>query len=285
MKAAVAPSKGIGDGLMMLVAAQALRREGYQVTLFSTHLHELSEWFPDIEFSSTPGDWERFDRIVAQFDYTPERQDLFQRDDVAIFYPVYNPNRCPPLKEIDRVFSADKTMVENIAEAMGSTDMSNGITPLPGLTHRKEKQRVVIHPTSTDPVRTWSAKKFVKLAQKLKRDGFEPVFAVAPHERDAWEGPPFATLSELAVYLYESGYFIGNESGTSHLASCLGIPTLVIAGDKRRIAMWKPGWAPGEVVVPPDWVPNFKGLRLRTDHWQWFISTSDVMKVFTQILV
>ena len=73
---------------------------------------------------------------------------------------------------------------------------------------------------------------------------------------------------------------IGNDSGVGHLASCLGIPTLTICRSQMAANFWRPGWSKGAVITPPAWVPNLKGLRLRDQHWQKFISVKKVYKTF-----
>jgi ADP-heptose:LPS heptosyltransferase len=76
---------------------------------------------------------------------------------------------------------------------------------------------------------------------------------------------------------------IGNESGLSHLASSLNVPTLVIAGLKKRILQWQPGWGAGRIIYPPSWVPNMKGLRLRDHYWQKFITPYKVEREFAKL--
>ena len=300
-RVAVVPAKGIGDALMMLVASHNLSLLGHDVTNYTQHLHELDAWFPDQSFASPPKEWKKemkeYDLVVIQGDQAPEKKDLLTLSNTAVFYPYYILNKCPPLRSCDYVFSQQKTMVENIAEAIAliasipQPTRSNGITPPQGLVHRKEKKRVVIHPMSSDADRIYAASRFMKTARMLKKQGYLPVFAVSTQERLEWEKiagdefdlPAFPTLAELAAFVYESGFFVGNESGTSHLASCLGILTLVVAGNKKRIDMWRPGWLLGKVTTPPKWVLNVKGARLRTHKWQYFISPHKVVREFREL--
>ena len=181
-------------------------------------------------------------------------------------------------------------MADNIARAIaqllkkqtGSKD--NGITVPHGLIHRYYGQRVVIHPTSSLQSKNWHRSSFLKLAHSLEKKGFEPVFVAGPQERGEWkDSPPFASLSDLARFLYESGYVIGNDSLIGHLASNLGVPTLIIADNAERMRLWKPGWFPGKVVTPPSWVPNGKLLRLREKYWQHFVTQHKVLSVFDQL--
>ncbi|MCB1109964.1 MAG: hypothetical protein KDK64_03215, partial [Chlamydiia bacterium] len=244
MKAAVVCSKGMGDGLMMLVAAHRLRLEGYDVTTFQDSLGELESWFPHQQFAkrSTLDSLDTFDRIILQNDNTPFSFNLIQkyREKIHIFYASYEEGKHHPLMPQDRVFDRALPLVKNIAQntasILGKNDpiSENGMVVPQGLTYRKEQKRIVIHPTSTTPLRTWSREKFLEVAKRLEEEGYNVVFSLSPEERESWRGIPFAIpefpdLSALAAYLYESHFLIGNESGTGHLASNLGIPTLIVA--------------------------------------------------------
>jgi ADP-heptose:LPS heptosyltransferase len=73
---------------------------------------------------------------------------------------------------------------------------------------------------------------------------------------------------------------IGNDSGIGHLASCLNLPTLIICRSKIAAPFWRPGWTSGEVILPPAWIPNLKGLRFRDKYWQKSITVPKVLKSF-----
>lgn len=298
MKAAVICSKGMGDGLMMMVASHRLKLEGYQVTTFQDTLGQLNEWFPGHSFAkrSTIENLDSFDFILLQNDNTPFSFNLIDRyrEKIHVFYASYEEGKHRPRTSKDYLFNRSQPMVTNIAEGIASllgkidSIQENGITVPKGLSYRKHQNRVIIHPTSTTPQRTWNAEKFINVARDLEKKGFCPVFSVSPLERERWLSllqnrfplPEFPTVSELAAYLYESHFLIGNESGTGHLASNLGIPTLIAAGCPKQMALWRPGFLLGQVVTPPPYIPNFKLLRLREKKWQTFISTRRILKTF-----
>jgi hypothetical protein len=299
MKAAVICSKGMGDGLMMMVASHRLKLEGYDVTTFQDSLGELEEWFPGHQFAkrSTIDSLEAFDLIVLQNDNTPFSFNLIDkyRDKIYIFYASYEEGKHYAIYPQDRIFDRALPLVTNIAQSiasiLGKIDpiLENGVTIPKALSYRKHQKRVVIHPTSTTPKRTWSKEKFLGVAKKLEKDGFEIAFSLSPEEKEKWRGIPFAipefpNLSSLASYLYESYFLIGNESGTGHLASNLGIPTLIIASCPKQMALWRPGFLLGKVVTPPSYIPNTKLLRLRENKWQAFISPRRVVKTFHEAI-
>ncbi|WP_192980422.1 glycosyltransferase family 9 protein [Pseudomonas sp. EggHat1] len=69
----------------------------------------------------------------------------------------------------------------------------------------------------------------MRLAHRLKGQGYDPQFVLSPKERAEWSEhqgdafliPNFSNVRELAAYLYESGYIIGSDSGVGHLAAAL----------------------------------------------------------------
>ena len=278
--AAVIPSQGIGDALLMMIAAHRLLKEGVQVTVYHPVLGELHEWFPGHRFEAPPAHelWKemfsRYDLIVFQNDNSAKRE-VLARERLSVFYSSYSETKHGPLSPLDQVFDPCLPMADNvargIAKVLGSGDLSkdNGIRPAEYLVHQRRKNRVLLHTTSSDEAKNWPQGKFFRLAKQLARRGYEPVVL-----------PVFPTLSALAAYVYESGYVVGNDSLAGHLASNLRIPTLIIADDEKRMRLWRPGWLPGEVVTPPPWVPNVKGLRLRERRWHWFVSPRRVMQTF-----
>ena len=94
----------------------------------------------------------------------------------------------------------------------------------------------------------------------------------------------FPSLDFLARYVYESGYLIGNDSGLGHLASALGIPTLIFCRRKTWANMWAPSFHRGVVVTPSSWIPNIRGFRLRDRHWKKFISVRMARRAFERLV-
>ena len=169
---------------------------------------------------------------------------------------------------------------------------NNGLIVPGSLLHRRIKHRVLLHPTSQAPDRIWPAEKFLEVASWLENEGFLPVFAVAPHERDEWLNktngrfavPLFLSLAEFASFAFESGFLIGNDSSLGHLCSNLQIPTVILSQKKRHILLWRPGWYRGEIVTPASWIPNFKGTRLREKKWKRWIQPKHVIRKFKKLL-
>ncbi len=307
-KVAVLPAVGIGDALLMMIASHQLFLAGCTVTTFHALLPELSSWFPGHHFASPPPrdalveTLSSFDKIIIENDNSStialvtSAWDNTSGPKRSIFYPSYSPSKHAPLSPFDQVFLPHLPMTDNIERAISQlaslpATKDNGIKPPPHLGHRLHKNRVVIHPTSRIKEKNWLPDRFFALAQKLQRKGYSPLFSVSPSERDNWiwvekKGfplPLLPSLSSLAALIYESGYVIGNDSVTGHLASNLNIPTLIIANDPKRMRLWQPGWLPGKCLFPPSWIPNIKGLRWREKKWQRFISVRAALKAFDAI--
>jgi heptosyltransferase III len=306
--AAVIPAKGIGDALLMMIASHQLLKEGFRVTTFHPALKDLQDWFKDHVFEEAPPLEEvpflldSFDLIVAENDNSPKITALFElaqnraTNNLSIFYPTYSASKHFPLSSLDQVFDPHKPMADNIAQATAALlnrelSKENGLTIPSGLIHRLYKKRIIIHPASSSQKKNWSPRKYVAVARQLKKRGLQPVFTVSAAEREEWEHlidlgfqvPEFKTLNQLAGYVYESGFMIGNDSLVGHLASNLSIPTLIISDDRQRMLLWQPGWFPSKVITPAPWVPNFKFLRLREQRWQSFITIGNVLAGFDNL--
>lgn len=286
--AAVIPSKGIGDALLMMIASHHLLKAGYHVITYHPQLPELQRWFPEHHFEKyPPEDLSHFDFVIFENDNSPRIQKLPQG---SIFYPTYNALKHGPLSQLDCVFNPDLPMADNIAQAIAQllqlpgVSKDNGFIPPKDILHRSNERRIVLHPLSTKEEKNWPKEKYLKIAADLKKNGYETVFAVAPEELLDWEEAcAFPNLDALASFLYESAYMIGNDSLLGHLASNMHIPTLIIANDAKRMRLWRPAWRLGMVITPSPLLPNWKGLRLRGKHWKRWISPQKVLRAFDRL--
>lgn len=81
-------------------------------------------------------------------------------------------------------------------------------------------RRVVIHTGAGHPVRRWPADRYVDLATRLRKAGWE-VILLEDFEQD---------FDGLIDTLAGADRFIGNDSGPGHLAALLGVPTFTVFG-------------------------------------------------------
>ncbi len=289
MKFAIVCASGIGDGLLMQIAAFHLRRLGHDVVTFSNPLLSFANWFPGFEFRPQPENIEEtfapFDAIVLQHDNTIKAKKISSlAKEVHIFYGAHVPSKHGPLRPLlDVQFDRDVCMAENIRRGVetlfsGPTPtLENGLTPPSHLHFGKFEKRIAIHPTSTAEEKNWPKTSFLKLKDKLIKAGLDPIFIAPPEEAPLWNSPLFPTLSSLAEFLYESNCLIGNDSGPGHLASNLGLPTLIIGESLRHLALWRPGWRQGAIAHPPCWTEKTKFTR---HNWKRFITVSRVYSQF-----
>jgi len=123
--------------------------------------------------------------------------------------------------------------------------IDNTQLPVPEI-QRSGSRKIWIHPGSGSLRKNWPFKNFLMLFGMLCKEGLEPAFIMGPAEKErmfpeisgfAVYSPP--NLAELADLLVSGGGFIGNDSGVTHLAAFLGLPTASIFGpsDPER---WHP---------------------------------------------
>ncbi len=307
MKAAVFCQSGLGDGVFSLVLSNNLHLNGWSVDTYQNAIQAMQEWVPQLPILEYPPESE-IERLLSSYDWffivhneassfiqkliAEGKRRVPERTKVFYLYPspkvvrhlyyrdtLSDPN--VPIAENFRLFCEKMLKLEKITD-------SNGFRPPEGLVHRRHGSRVVIHPTASRKGKHWPKKKFEKLAFLLQAQGYEPIFVPGREQYGEWEQlngrgirvELFDTLDLLARFIYESGYFIGNDSGLGHLASFLGIPTLTIARNQRVMRLSRPSYARGVVVTPSSWIPNVSGFRIKDGYWKWLISVRRVLGGF-----
>ncbi len=121
-----------------------------------------------------------------------------------------------------------------------------------GVTLEEQSKVILLHPGSGSKKKVWPLERFLNLARTLQdRLGSKILIVHGPAEgpevQKAFEGmgpsaPLLAkglTLLQLASVMEGCWFFIGNDSGVSHMAAALGVPTIVVFGptDQR---VWSP---------------------------------------------
>jgi len=153
-----------------------------------------------------------------------------------------------------------KFVLENLAKCglIKKTDAAVGDIPLPRRSNRtKYSDKVLLHPGAGSKRKRWSIANFLEVEATLKAAGLKPEFILGPAEKDLVDALTgmnrtvhlLTDLTELAALLDSAGGYIGNDSGASHLAAFLGVPTGVIFGpaDPKR---WTPVGRHVAVVRP-----------------------------------
>lgn len=286
------PCIGLGDGLISNVLAHNLALAGHKVTVYHPILPDLQALFPGLSFAKRPEELPLSDHYIFFYEKLPWMNEMIERagSKGIVLNPIATPNKNYPYweeGEFDGRIPFTLNLIEYLRKKWGIENpvLENGIQLS---TSQKYPKRVIIHPTSSRIGKNWSQKKYLRLANQLNNAGFEPVFILTKQERENWPevgAPEFENLEEVARFIAESGSMIGNDSGIGHLASCLKVPTLTICRSKMSADFWRPSFTASKVIVPPSWVPNLKGLRLRDKKWQAFVPVRKVFKTWKNIFL
>jgi len=280
-------SNAIGDSLICMVIVRNLLRNGIDVTVFGKPAYELRRWFPEVTIHPLPRADEstallaRFDTLLQMQWNQPLAHFLDMHPRAYCLHAVeFGPHRgC--MGERFKDFCRDTLGLSDV-------DIDNSVCPPADLVYRRHANRVVIHPEASTDDKRWSRSRFRRVAEVLRKRGYDPHFVIAPHERARWReleswhipAPHFDNLDALAGWVYESGYFIGNDSGIGHLASNLGIPSVNLYRRRAVSIRWKPAWGGVEVVLPWQWVP---GSALKERLWKQTLTSSRVLTAFTRV--
>lgn len=292
MKCAVLSCMGLGDGLLALILSNNLSRAGHEVDTYHPFLGQLQSWVPHLPILPFPSELPSYDHYFLIYEKSPWMLGFLEkclrdfRSKTTVLNPIATPNCDYPYWEEGR-FDGKKPFADNLVAfcrdilQLPDPTKDNGFkAPFPG---PKDPKRIIIHPTSSRAGKNWSKSQYLRLAEKLRAEGLEPAFIVPDKEREAWQEvspPQFETLSDMASFVAGGSFMIGNDSGIGHLASCLGIESLIICRSRLVADFWRPAWKKGLVVYPPKWIPNLKGMRWRDRHWQKFIPVSRIYKLF-----
>lgn len=140
---------------------------------------------------------------------------------------------------------------------------------------------VVVHPGSGGVDKCWPIERYEGLIDALTERGLRVLPLLGEAEAERWPGDRldhwarsmgakvFGTLQELYGTLAGASAYIGNDSGPTHLAAQLGLPTVALFGptDPRR---WAPV-GPAVTVLAPnspeamDWIGIDKVLEACPD--------------------
>ena len=176
-------------------------------------------------------------------------------------------NRClrlPPKPPVDMSVHITAYAIQRLVREglLGKVDAMMSDSGLP--VHPKKNRststfwkKILIHPGSGSIRKRWPLSQFKQIESKLLSEGLKPEFILGPAESDqadqlACQDRTVHVCSDLLnlVDLYQSAEgYIGNDSGASHLAAFMGLPTVVIFGPADP-ARWKPNGPCVEVVRP-----------------------------------
>ena len=124
-----------------------------------------------------------------------------------------------------------------------------------GLLNEGKQPMIAIHPGSGGARKCWPVASFVNVIERLWQRGYAVLVLAGPADaertnylRQHLASPPEQTmltilenapLLDVAKHLRQCQYYLGNDSGITHLAAMLGIPTVAIFGPSDP-AVWRP---------------------------------------------
>jgi len=130
--------------------------------------------------------------------------------------------------------------------------------PFTSISHlRRNRAKIMLHPGAGSIRKRWPLEGFLQVEAALKKSKLKPEYILGPAEEKlvgelqhthrvvhVLDDP-----AELVALLNSAGGYIGNDSGASHLAAYLGLPTTVIFGPADP-ARWAPVGRAVQIVRP-----------------------------------
>jgi len=164
----------------------------------------------------------------------------------------------------DQLFRSLETLAIYGNQAVPQLNMSKGCLDR-GREHLAERglseKVVAIHPGSGSPKKNWPLDRYLELAIWLEEHSNKPLLilgeadkAIAEDLRRHENKIPVlagASLVDVGSVLSHCRAYIGNDSGITHLAAALGIPTLAIFGPSDA-DQWCPRGENVHLTVAPD---------------------------------
>lgn len=107
---------------------------------------------------------------------------------------------------------------------------------------------LALHPGSGSPYKNWPVESFREVARILAKRGWKILWILGPVEEEGERDfaapennvfPVTLPLPQLASLLKYCSFYMGNDSGVSHLAGWAGLPAVILFGPSDPL-LWKP---------------------------------------------
>ena len=172
------------------------------------------------------------------------------------------PGRPPEGRRIHVVnYLAETVRVQNVGAACNaqciaplSVHENDGRNAL-GIALHPNDRYIAIHPGSGGAQKCWPAASFVAVIEHLWQRGYPILLLAGPADHERVSGihrslssPPEPGMLEVLIdgplvvvaeHLQQCKCYLGNDSGITHLAAMLGIPTIALFGPSDP-AIWRP---------------------------------------------
>lgn len=168
--------------------------------------------------------------------------------------------RLPPRPPAEHSIHVAQFVLDHILNCglITQADAKLGDIPFAAITNRRRNHtKILLHPGAGSIRKRWPIAGFLKVEAALKASGLMPEFILGPAEENLMPELPHAHRvvhvlddpADLVALLNSAGGYIGNDSGASHLAAYLGLPTTVIFGPADP-ARWAPVGRSVQIVRP-----------------------------------
>jgi ADP-heptose:LPS heptosyltransferase len=181
------------------------------------------------------GDCEGLDLILPEVDHSARASHTF--------VPIQAAARVTMLA--DAVIAAFKGPDRTLLDALRAPDAQGPFAP--------QDRYVVISSAAGSDLKRWPVERWGELALRLIGEGYKVVFVGGENEQGELDGllrrlPPGAAANlagrlpfqRLAPLLAEAALFAGNDTGLTHLAAYLGVPTLAVYSGVSDRNVWMP---------------------------------------------
>jgi ADP-heptose:LPS heptosyltransferase len=206
------------------------------------------------------------------------------------------------LRELRRYHFSVKGQNPKLYLTPADQDWGKGFCRRKGLTEEERTNAILLHPGSGSKKKVWPVERFVELFHYLQKHTESRVFVIlGPAEgtetQKAFEGIQWdlgsrapvllkgLSLLGLASVMEGCRLYIGNDSGITHMAAALDIPTLAIFGPTDPV-LWAPrgkkvGVLRKEIECSP--CPQEKFLQCQRIECLYRVELEDVLEGLKQL--
>ncbi|MCM8762525.1 MAG: glycosyltransferase family 9 protein, partial [Candidatus Omnitrophica bacterium] len=181
-----------------------------------------------------------FENLDIVISYTDEEEVFSQalKDTFRgkiIFHPV-NPE------------NIKKHITEHLLEPVYNITSNVCKSPSLKVMHIKQKEFFIIHPGSGSPHKNWDIERFLEVYKRLS-SSIKGIILLGYAEKKQYEfwyknissscvAEP-VEIEDIISYIERAYFYIGNDSGVSHLFAAAGVPSIVIFGPTSP-SIWSP---------------------------------------------
>lgn len=307
---AVVPPKALGDVTLYLHMAWQFHQAGARVRFFSSSMFSAREFFSwvQIESSGEPdllqlsGECDLVVAYFSQLTQNPdelERERCLQRNNIAYVTAKKLPRNIPlegrdvivagqcfkaasmPFCLESRAGLSMREWIDRYVATVYGIPVTESLDMVCPSLRREPGNRILIFPTSPHSKKNYSMRGFKRLAQSLRKHGWQVEFIGLPREADElkryFDGFPvltFADIHALMVYMAGTAAVIANDSGGGHLGSMMGLRTFTIARRYENF-VWRPGFNANGMVL----APRFRFKWLDGDYiWRPFVPVRRIVE-------